>query len=153
MALATTTAWPGSAQPSPTPSSSPSPSLAQTIDANPDGQRPGSNRISIRSDRQEMNEEKGVLTAEGRVLITYPAYDLTATADHARYFTREGRLVLTGSVQVRQSGGNSIRGERLVYTEQSQTFVVDPKPGEQVHSTYNLSSPQLSSPHQEGLAP
>ncbi|MXZ82204.1 MAG: hypothetical protein F4Z10_00610 [Synechococcus sp. SB0666_bin_14] len=147
-ALATTTAWPYRALPS-----SPFPSLAQTAGANPDGQRQDSGRISIRSDRQEVNEEKGILTAEGRVLITYPAHSLTATADHAQYFTREGRLVLTGSVQVRQSGGNSIRGERLVYTEQSQTFVMDPKPGEQVHSTYNLSSPQPSSPHQEGLAP
>ena len=148
MALATTTVWPSRAQPSHIPSTSPSPSLAQVTGTNPGGQRPDGGRISIRSDRQEMNEEKGILTAEGRVLITYPIYNLTAMADRAQYFTREGRLVLSGSVEVRQNGGNSIRGERLVYTEQSQTFVVDPKPGEQVHSTYNVSSP-----NQEELAP
>ncbi|KKZ14915.1 MAG: hypothetical protein TH68_03305 [Candidatus Synechococcus spongiarum 142] len=148
IALATTTVWPSRAQPSHIPSTSPSPSLAQITGTNPDGQRPDGGRISIRSDRQEMNEEKGILTAEGRVLITYPIYNLTAMADRAQYFTREGRLVLSGSVEVRQNGGNSIRGERLVYTEESQTFVVDPKPGEQVHSTYNVSSP-----NQEELAP
>lgn len=97
-----------------------------------------------------MNEETGILTAKGRVLITYPAYDLTARADHAQYFTREGRLVLSGNVQVTQKGGNSIRGERLVYTTQSQTFVVESKPGEQVHGTYDLSSP---TPTQEVLTP
>lgn len=142
MALAATTAWPGRAQPFHPPSSAvPLPSLAQTTDANPDQQRPDRNRISIRSDQQKMNEEEGILTAEGRVQITYPAYNLTATADQAQYFTREGRLVLSGSVEVRQDGGNSTRGERLVYTTQSRTFVVESKPGEQVHSTYNLSSP------------
>lgn len=148
MALAATTAWPSRAQ-SFHPSSNVSlPSLAQTIDANPDGQRSDSGRISIRSDQQEMNEEEGILTAEGRVQITYPAYKLTATADHAQYFTREGRLILTGGVEVKQTGGNSIRGERLVYTAQSRTFVVESRPGEQVHSTYDLSSPT-----QEALTP
>lgn len=140
MALAATTAWPSRAQPFHPPSNLSLPSLAQTTDANPDGQRSDSGRISIRSDQQEMNEEEGILTAEGRVQITYPAYKLTATADHAQYFTREGRLILSGSVEVRQNGGNSIRGERLVYTTQSRTFVVESKPGEQVHSTYDLSS-------------
>ena len=149
MALAATTVWPGRTQPSHTSSTTGSlPSLAQTTGANSDGQRPAGGQITIRSDQQQMNEAKGVLTAEGRVLITYPVYNLTATADHAQYFTREGRLILSGRVEVRQNGGNSIRGERLVYTEQSRTFVVESKPGEQVHSTYNLSSP-----HQEGLAP
>ena len=141
MAPAATTAWPSRAQPFHSPSAVSLPSLAQTTDANPDGQGPDGGRIRIRSDRQEMNEEEGILTAEGRVQITYPAYNLTATADHARYFTREGRLILSGSVEVRQNGGNSIRGERLVYTTRSRTFVVEPKPGEQVHSTYDLSSP------------
>jgi len=122
------------------------PILAQTTGANPGGQPPASGRITIRSDQQEMNEEKGVLTAEGRVRITYPTYNLTAMADHAQYFTREGRLILKGSVEVIQNGGNSIRGERLVYTEQSRTFVVESKPGEQVHSTYNLSSPRQEEP-------
>lgn len=141
MALTATAAWPSRAQPFHPSSSVSLPSLAQTTGTNPDGQRPGSRRISIRSDQQEMNEEEGILTAQGRVQITYPAYNLTATADHAQYFTREGRLILSGSVEVRQKGGNSIRGERLVYTAQSRTFVVESKPGEQVHSTYNLSSP------------
>ena len=141
MALAATTAWPSSAPPSSPPSTVSFPSQAQATGAGPEGQPPAGSRISIRSDQQEMNEEKGILTAAGRVQITYPAYGLTARADHAQYFTREGRLILSGSVEVRQNGGNTIRGERLVYTAESQTFVVEPKPGEQVHSTYNLSSP------------
>ena len=149
MALAATTPWPSRAQP---PSAVPLPSPAQTTDVNginPDGgQRPDSHRISIRSDQQEMNEEAGILIARGRVRITYPVYRLTATAHHAQYFTREGRLVLNGGVEVRQNGGNSIRGERLVYTEQSRTFVVEAKPGEQVHSTYIFPSPP-----QEALTP
>ena len=147
-ALAATTAWSGNTQlPQQDPSASSLPSVAQTTGAHPDGQQPDGEepddgRITIRSDQQEMDEEEGILTAEGRVRITYPARNLTATADHARYFTREGRLVLSGNVEVRQKGGNSIRGERLVYTEQSRNFVVEAKPGEQVHSTYDLSSPQ-----------
>ena len=141
MTLAATTAWPGRAQLFRLSSIISLPSLAQTTGANPDGQQPDGRRISIRSDQQEMNEEKGILTAEGRVQITYPAYNLTATADRAQYFTREGRLILSGSVEVTQNGGNSIRGERLVYMRQSQTFVVESKPGEQVHSTYDMSSP------------
>ncbi|WP_051506178.1 LptA/OstA family protein [Candidatus Synechococcus spongiarum] len=147
-ALATTTVRPGQARPAHVSSAGSLPALAQTAGANPGGQPPPGGRITIRSHQQEMNEEKGILTAEGRVLITYPAYNLTATADHAQYFTREGRLILNGSVEVMQNGGNRIRGERLVYTEQSRTFVVEAKPGEQVHSTYNLPSPR-----QEGLAP
>lgn len=141
MALAATTGRPGRCQPFHPPSTVSVPSLAQTTDANPDEQRPDSGWITIRSGRQEMNEEEGILTAEGRVQITYPAHDLTATADHAQYFTREGRLILTGGVEIKQKGGNSIRGERLVYTAQSRTFVVEARPGEQVHSTYDLSSP------------
>ena len=122
--------------------------MAQTTGSKSDGQQPGSRRISIRSDQQEMNEEEGILTAKGGVQITYPAHNLTATADHAQYFTREGKLVLSGSVEVLQNGGNSIRGERLVYMEESGRLVVESKPGEQVHSTYDLSSP-----NREGLAP
>ena len=117
------------------------PSPAQTINIGPDGQPSDGGRISIRSDRQEMNEEEGILTAAGRVQITYPAHDVTATADQARYFTREEKLILSGNVEIRQRGGNSIRGERLVYTSRSRMFVVEPKPGEQVQSTYNLSPP------------
>jgi len=143
MALAATTVRPGPAHSSSAGSLS---TLAQTTGANPGGQPPAGGRITIRSDRQEMNEEKGVLTAEGRVRIIYPAYNLTAMADHAQYFTREGRLILNGNVEVIQNGGNSIRGERLVYTEQARTFIVESKPGEQVHSTYNLSSPRQEEP-------
>ena len=143
MALGATTAWSSRVHPSSRPATASLSSLAQTTSTNADGdgQRPDGSRLSIRSDRQEMNEEDGILTAEGQVQITYPAYNLTATADHAQYFTREGRLILSGSVEVKQNGGNSIRGERLVYTTQSKTFVVESKPGEQVHSTYDLSSP------------
>lgn len=148
MALAITTAWPSRAQLSHPPSTASFPSVAQTTGTSPDGQQPGGSQITIRSDQQEMNEAKGILTAKGRVQITYPAYRLTARADHAQYFTREGRLILSGSVEVTQNGGNSIRGEQLVYTTQSQTFVVESKPGEQVHTTYDLSSPT-----QEALTP
>jgi len=145
-ALAVTPVRPGPARASHSLSTGSLPSLAQTTGADPGGQPPAGGRITIRSDQQEMNEEKGILTAEGRVLITYPVYNLTATADHARYFTREGRLILNGDVEVIQSGGNSIRGERLVYMEQSRTLVVESKPGEQVHSTYNLSSLRQEEP-------
>ena len=73
MALAATTARPGRAQPFHLPSTVSVSSLAQATDANPDGQPQDSGRISLRSDRQEMNEEEGILTATGRVRITYPA--------------------------------------------------------------------------------
>lgn len=155
MALAATTGRPSKAQPFHHPPSTVSlPSLAQaTTNANPNGQASDSRRIRIRSDQQEMNEEEGILTAAGRVQITYPGHAITATADHAQYFTREEKLILTGNVQVTQRGGNSVRGERLVYTSQSQTFVVEAKPGEQVQSTYTLSSPSQETPNQEALTP
>ncbi len=144
MVLTGSTTWMAKAQ---TPSQPRVPLLllAQTTNTEPDLQDlrspQGDSRINIRSDRQEMDEEKGILTASGQVQITYPAYNLTATAAQAQYFTRERRLILSGGVEVIQTGGNRIHGERLIYAADSQTLTVEPKPGEQVHSTYNLSPP------------
>ncbi|MEO0409305.1 MAG: LptA/OstA family protein, partial [Cyanobacteria bacterium P01_A01_bin.135] len=70
--------------------------------------------ITLLSDVQEANAQTGVVTARGNVQIFYPARDLQATSAQAQYYSREGRIVLTGDVYVLQDG-NSIQGERITY--------------------------------------
>lgn len=97
------------------------------------------NRIVVRADVQEANEETGVITARGNVKVNYPARKLEATADQAEYYTRESRLILTGNVYVLQDG-NSIRAERMVYAIDEGRFVATPKPNQQVESLYIVPS-------------
>jgi len=91
--------------------------------------------LTVRSDIQEANSETGVITARGNVQIDYPARQLQATAAQAQYFTKEGRLVLSGDVYVLQNG-NSMRAETMTYLIDEGRFIATPQGKGQVESIY-----------------
>ena len=90
--------------------------------------------ITIESDTQSADNVTGVVTAAGNVRIVYPSRGMVATARQAQYFSQEGRLVLTGDVDIVQDGGNALRAERVVYLLDQQRAEADPSPGQQVFS-------------------
>ena len=96
--------------------------------------------VTIESDRQQADNSSGVITASGNVRITYPERRLVATARQAQYFSREGRLVLSGDVDVIDADGQRIRAERLVYRLDSGRLVASPAQGQQVYSRLRLQS-------------
>jgi len=100
--------------------------------------------ITLLSDVQEANAQTGVVTARGNVQIFYPARDMQATSAQAQYYSREGRIVLTGDVYVLQDG-NSIQGERITYLVSEGRFVAMPDSGEQVQSVYLIPTDDASS--------
>ncbi|MGB3612352.1 MAG: LptA/OstA family protein [Elainellaceae cyanobacterium] len=100
--------------------------------------------ITLLSDVQEANSQTGVVTARGNVQIFYPARDMQATSAQAQYYSREGRILLTGDVYVLQDG-NSIQGERITYLVNEGRFVALPDAGEQVQSVYLLPTDDASS--------
>jgi lipopolysaccharide export system protein LptA len=90
---------------------------------------------------QQGDNQTGVVTATGNVRITYPARGMVATSRQAQYFSKEGRLVLTGDVDVIDAKGQRIRAERLVYNLDQERLVAQPTPGRQVTSKLRLSLP------------
>jgi lipopolysaccharide export system protein LptA len=65
---------------------------------------------------------------------------MVATSRQAQYFSREGRLVLSGDVDVIDGDGQRIRAERLVYRLDSERLVALPTQGRQVYSRLRLQS-------------
>jgi lipopolysaccharide export system protein LptA len=102
---------------------------------------PTSGLVTIESDLQKADNSTGVVTATGNVRIVYPDQRVVATARQAQYFSREGRMVLSGDVDVIQDSGHSIRAERLVYLVASERIVADPAPGQQVITHYRMNAP------------
>ena len=102
---------------------------------------PTSGLVTIESDLQKADNSTGVVTATGNVRIVYPDQRVVATARQAQYFSREGRVVLSGDVDVIQDSGHSIRAERLVYLVASERIVADPAPGQQVITHYRMNAP------------
>ncbi len=94
----------------------------------------GSPLITVESDLQQADNTTGVVTATGNVRILYPDKKLTATARQAQYFTKEGRIVLNGDVDVIQEGGNRLKAQRVIYFVASDRLIADPPTGEQVKS-------------------
>ena len=90
--------------------------------------------ITIESDTQSADNVTGVVTAAGNVRIVYPSRGMVATARQAQYFSREGRLVLSGDVDVTQEGGNALRAERVIYLLDQERAEAAPTPGQQVFS-------------------
>ena len=86
------------------------------------------------SDLQQADNTTGVVTATGNVRVLYPEKKLTATAHQAQYFTKEGRIVLNGDVDVIQEGGNRLKAQRVIYFVASDRLIADPPAGEQVKS-------------------
>ena len=89
------------------------------------------------------------MTATGNVRIVYPDQRVVATARQAQYFSREGRVVLSGDVDVIQDSGHSIRAERLVYLVERERIVAEPAPGQQVITHYRMNVPRPK----QGLTP
>jgi lipopolysaccharide export system protein LptA len=104
-------------------------------------QVPPSGAITLKSDVQESNSKTGVITARGNVQINYPARQIQATATQAQYYSRERRLILTGSVYVLQAG-NSLRAEEMTYLVDEGRFIAKPESDRQVESTYIITTPE-----------
>ncbi len=102
--------------------------------------------VTIESDRQMADNSTGIVTASGNVRIVYPDQRVVATARQAQYFSREGRVVLSGEVTVVQDDGHSLQAEQLVYLVNQERLEARPAVGQQVTSRYNLASPSVPSP-------
>lgn len=96
---------------------------------------PNESAVKIRANSVEANSETGVITARGNVQIDYPARQLQGTSAQAQYFSREGRLILSGNVYVLQQG-NSMQAETMTYLINEGRFVATPKANGQVESIY-----------------
>ncbi|MEO0457257.1 MAG: LptA/OstA family protein [Cyanobacteria bacterium P01_A01_bin.114] len=102
--------------------------------------------ITLRADVQEANANTGIITARGNVRVDYPSRQIFATSAQAQYFSRERRIIMTGSVYVQQEG-NTLRAETVTYLIDQGRFVATPQPDEQVESIYILPpSPPAGEP-------
>ena len=119
-----------------------SPCLAQELGTPSDGSSSDDGLITIESDSQTADNVTGVVTAVGNVRIVYPSRGMVATSRQAQYFSREGRLVLSGDVDVVQEDGNTLRAERVTYDLEDERAVASPPDGGQVRSTMILRSDQ-----------
>ena len=119
-----------------------SPCLAQELETPSDGSSSDDGLITIESDSQTADNVTGVVTAVGNVRIVYPSRGMVATSRQAQYFSREGRLVLSGDVDVVQEDGNTLRAERVTYDLEDERAVASPPDGGQVRSTMILRSDQ-----------
>ncbi|MEY4759474.1 MAG: hypothetical protein RLZZ268_972 [Cyanobacteriota bacterium] len=115
-------------------------------DASPVVVTPTNGLVTIESDLQKADNSTGVVTATGNVRIVYPDQRVVATSRQAQYFSREGRVVLSGDVDVIQEGGHSIQAERLVYLVERERIVAEPAQGEQVVTLYRLNAPMVLKP-------
>ncbi len=98
--------------------------------------------ITIESDIQSSDNTTGVVTAIGDVLILYPDRGLVATSRQAQYFTKEGRVVLSGDVDVIRDDGEVLKAEKVVYLLEDDWLLANPKPGEQVVTEISFKAPQ-----------
>lgn len=96
--------------------------------------------VSIESDLQQADNTTGIITASGNVRIVYPDQRVVATARQAQYFSKEGRIVLSGDVDVLQPDGSSLRAERVIVLLTTQRVVAQPGKGRQVISTLRLDA-------------
>jgi lipopolysaccharide export system protein LptA len=95
--------------------------------------------VSIESDLQQADQATGVITATGNVRILYPDKGVMATARQAQYFTREGRVVLSGDVDVAQQDGSLLRAEQVTYLVRSERITARPATQQQVLSRLRLT--------------
>ena len=98
--------------------------------------------VTIESDLQRADQSTGVITASGNVRIVYPDQRVVATARQAQYYSREGRVVLSGDVDIVQEGGNMMRAEQVIYLVDRDRLVAIPNPGQQVYSRFSLPARQ-----------
>ena len=116
----------------------PTPGLAAPAPPTTRPAPPATGLVTIESDNQKADNATGIITAIGNVRILYPDRRLVATSRQAQYFTKEGRIVLTGEVDVVQEGGNLLRAERVVYLVDSERIEAEPANGQQVFSQLRM---------------
>ena len=102
---------------------------------------PTTGLVTIESDLQQADNTTGVVTATGNVRIVYPDQRVVATARQAQYFTKEGRVVLSGDVDVIQDDGHAVRAERVTYFVNQERLIAEPPPGQQVVTRYRVNAP------------
>lgn len=102
--------------------------------------------VTIESDSQKADNRTGIVTAIGNVRITYPERGLVATSRQAQYFSKEGRLVLSGDVDVIDDKGQTIRAERMTYRLDQERLVAEPPAGRQVFSRLRLQNRPAAAP-------
>jgi lipopolysaccharide export system protein LptA len=117
-------------------------SMAQELTTPLEGPSNDDGLITIESDSQTADNVTGVVTAIGNVRIVYPSRGMVATSRQAQYFSREGRLVLSGDVDVVQEDGSSLRAERVTYDLEDERALALPVSGGQVRSTMILRPDQ-----------
>ena len=139
-ALANTFSGPSAPQPLPV-----QPQPVQALPVQPAAPTPARVRtglVTIESDLQRADQSTGVITATGNVRIVYPDQRVVATARQAQYFSREGRVVLSGDVDIAQEGGNLLRAEQVVYLVERDRLVAIPPAGQQVYSRVSMPARQ-----------
>ncbi len=94
--------------------------------------------VTIESDLQRADNKTGVITATGNVRIVYPDQRVVATARQAQYFSQEGRVILSGDVDIVQTDGNAMRAERVIYDVNSERLVAQPSADQQVFSKVRI---------------
>ncbi|MCP9791588.1 LPS-assembly protein LptD [Vulcanococcus limneticus Candia 3F8] len=109
---------------------------------------PTTGQVTIESDLQRADQVTGVVTATGNVRIVYPDRRVVATSRQAQYFSKEGRVVLSGDVDVIQEGGNHLRAELVTYFVETERVLANPAAGRQVFSTLRIESTPTASPTQ-----
>lgn len=102
--------------------------------------------VTIEADSQTADNATGIITARGNVRITYPDRQLVATSRQAQYFSKEGRLVLTGDVDVIDERGQRLQAERVVYLLDSERLLAQPPAGGQVLSRFRMPPPSTAAP-------
>ena len=112
-----------------------------TVEAKPRVITPTTGLVTIESDLQQADNTTGIVTATGNVRIVYPDQRVVATARQAQYYSKEGRVVLSGDVDVIQADGHAIKAERVVYDVNRERISAEPPVGGQVFSRYRMASP------------
>ena len=111
------------------------------VEAKPRVITPTTGLVTIESDLQQADNTTGIVTATGNVRIVYPDQRVVATARQAQYYSKEGRVVLSGDVDLIQADGHAIKAERVVYEVNRERITAEPPVGGQVLSRYRMASP------------
>ena len=111
------------------------------VEAKPRVITPTTGLVTIESDLQQADNTTGIVTATGNVRIVYPDQRVVATARQAQYYSKEGRVVLSGDVDVIQADGHAIKAERVVYDVNRERITAEPPVGGQVFTRYRMSGP------------
>ncbi len=101
--------------------------------------------MQLRANVTEANSKTGVVVARGNVLITYAARQIEATAAQAIYYSKEGKIILSGNVNILQEG-NTLKGETVTYLVNEGRFVALPQENKQVEATYVIKDTPEPSP-------